>query len=153
MKNMEYKKIKEEMLDCARKIDEGLYYTIADSGVDIFGYKELQLNDREIDAIEEIIYNEHPDKEEIKAAKEVIDKKGYIVEEVCKNMDLKVDNIYRLVDNVQDCIEYECLEEYGEGYIAIQYIYKTAEKWGRLYLWYEYIFKNAKKFLLEKKQG
>ena len=150
MKNMEYRKIKEEMLDAARRIDEGLYYTIMDdSGLDIFGYKELPLSGREIESIETIIYNEDLKEEDIESAKEVIDKKGYIVEEVCKNIDVKLDIIYRLVENVQSCIKYECLEDYGEGDMAIQYIHRTAEKWGMLYLWYEYIYYNAKKFLEE----
>lgn len=149
MKN--YEKIKEDMLDAARRIDESIYYTIEGIGLDINDYTDIPLSNRDIEAIEAIIYNEELSKEDIEAAMEAIDNTGDKLEKM--NLYEKVDNIFTLLYKMQDCIEVEALDDYGEGDDVIQYIYKTADKWGLIYLWYRFIFKNAKKFLENKERG
>ena len=150
MKNYEYKKIMDKMLNEARCINTGLYYTIADDGLDITCYADIPIRDWDIEAIESIIYNEELSKEDIEAAMEAINRIGDKLEKM--NLYEKMEETDSLAAVMERCIHLDAIEEYGDGDNAIQYIFKNAEKWAMLYLWYEYIFKNAKKFLLEKKK-
>lgn len=150
MKNYEYKKIMDKMLDESRCINTGLYYTIADDGLDITCYTDIPIRVWDIEDIEAIIYNEELSKEDIEAATEAINRIGNDLEKM--NLYEKMEETVNLATTMERCIYLDAMEEYGDGDNAIQYIFKNAEKWAMIYLWHEYIFKNAKKFLLEKKK-
>lgn len=139
MKN--YEKIKEELLNNARQIDESLYYTIYDDGIDITLFREMDMYQKEIEAIETIIYNSDVNKDDMVIAMCAVDTLNDKLDKM--NLTEKIDDIYDLFRKTQDCVEAEVLD-----CEAAQVIYRTAEKWGLIYLWYKYIFKNVENYLL-----
>lgn len=147
MKN--YEKIKEEILNAARKIDESLYYTIDDMGLDITSYTDtLGISDDDIEAVERIIYNHELTKDDINAAMNVVDNVSNKLNEL--NIQDKLDNIYSATNAMQACIDAGALDADSD---CVQAIIKTIEKWCLIYLWHEYIFKNVKKFIVNMKYG